>query len=520
MNESNNNENSIVSNETENKKYILYHAANASCFIKCLLHKCIYHPYDMAVFVGHPGVLNSYGRSDKYHLCLSYPIFLGPFGNCNSEDKDKVLEKICSMFDNMFSENNISITNFDEIYIGSYYGEFAMYVNAKKIPHSIMEEGAGDWRPLIWHAYPVFNQVISDLNMTNLNNSLVKKRLGIFSAWPKEFRTDKDVNFEPYKEIYKLSDEDKLYFVNFFNLPNIKFNSQNNNILLLTQWFLKDNKRWSDVDMYAYILDFFINYSSKTKVFIKPHPADPKQKNYCSIPDVDIIPASIPSELMGLIPNIYFQKALTISSTSLATVGEFCESTQMIGNGFINIFNKIPLFYIVFVPLLQYLDCRNSYRFGIMNEEFELLSKMDNIKFKYDDIKWKFWEKCGNSAIIVDKLKWGVNRDSTTIDMHEIDDNTVCVFTNVDELIENARGDVKSIIKKSTIIKVETIDKHGNISAEDYIYIFCKNKKIINKLNYFQISRTLHYKEAILRAYTLNPSESKINKLELFANLL
>ena len=119
---------------------IIYHASNASCFLKCMLHKCIYHANDEAAFVGYSCLFCKFFKPDEiYSKIVGYSPLLGPSGKFNDESADKVQERICDLFDDLLLQSQIDIEKSEKIYIGSYYSEFAMYVNIKKIKHSIFE---------------------------------------------------------------------------------------------------------------------------------------------------------------------------------------------------------------------------------------------------------------------------------------------------------------------------------------------------------------------------------------------
>lgn len=115
------------------KKTVLYHAANAGCFVKCLLHRCIYHPDDEAYFIGYEGLEKGFGVPYKFSKNIGYIPFIGPPGAYNNETAESILSRIESNFDNLLKQNNIDLKKIDKIYIGSYYADFAIYVNSKKL---------------------------------------------------------------------------------------------------------------------------------------------------------------------------------------------------------------------------------------------------------------------------------------------------------------------------------------------------------------------------------------------------
>ncbi len=361
---------------------VLYHAANAACFVKCLLHKCIFHPNEDAVFVGYAHLSKSFFVPEKYRCYMEYTPLIGPFGDGNQKNKKEIIKEIVDLFDRLFKKNGININDCTDVYIGSYYAEFAMYVNIKKIQHSIFEEAAGDWKPLEWSGYETFNSIIRDLDMREYNNELVKYRYGVFKVWPSQYRSDKDINYEPYKEIYKLNLKDKQYFIDKFKIPQLVFNNAGNT-LILTQWFFKNGKKWRDrevINMYGIIADYFIENAHYNTVYLKPHPADPLQEEYTSLEKINIISPKCISELMGLIDGINFDLAVTVSSSSLFTIGEFTKETKQIGDNIVTSYCRIHKYYFAFVDLVSYLQYSQIYRFGVMDGEYELLKGIPEVK--------------------------------------------------------------------------------------------------------------------------------------------
>lgn len=499
---------------------VLYHAANASCYVKCLLHRCLYHSSEEAVFVGYEHLSKEFFKPDKYKVYLEYAPLLGPFGTCNQLEKEKVLDKIEELFDGLFSKYDLNLSDFQKIYVGSYYSEFAMYVNMKGKRHSVFEEAAGDWKPLEWVGFDTFNSIIEQLNMKYFNNSLVEYRYGTFCVWAPEYRSSNDINFEPYKEIYQLNDNDRKYFVDKFHLPQIDFGNDRKNLLLLTQWFFKEGGgKWKDariVTMYRVLLDYFIDDIEQYSVYIKPHPADPVQEGYSRIREAKVISPKCISELLGLVEGISFELAVTISSHSLYTVNEFTQRTRQIGYKLVSLYPLIHKYYFAFVCLTDYLLPEASYRFGIMDEEYSFIKEIPQIgtKFNSNDVKWRSWEFAGNSVMIIHRLAWKDNQGKFVFDHNKIDENTVCVFFDIDELVKYATGDVSFIIDNSVVFQVKKINRYTGLvdGAPEYIYCFTKSALICNHLRMYTYLRTLKYEETILKIFALTETEVFVQK--------
>lgn len=494
------------------KKRILYHACNAGCFVKCLIHKCLYYPDDDAVFIGYASLSRSFGKPDRYIKYLEYRPFLGPFGPYNNESPDAVMERIIKNFDSLLKEKNIKLTDFSDVYIGSYYGEFSFYINHNMIRHSIMEEGAGEWNPLRWKGYDTFNALIERYNMKTYDNDLVVSRIGIKKYWPKNNVTSKDINFEPYLEVLKLNEKDKRYFIKFFKLPeDIFFDCHKNNVLLLTQWYMFNGKKWTDdriILMYQTILDYFLP-DGDVQVYIKPHPADPMMNKYDSVKDCIVISSNCISEIMGLIPEIHFELALTVSSGSLATVSGFSDNLLSIGFGIVWKYIKLNKFYLAFDPLCKFIQCTRTFRYGIMDETKEMLS-VSRIPIK--DVPWHDVKNAGDSLVVCDRLKWSDKCHKICPD--DIDESTIVAFLSIDEVFNYLSEYLEDIVVNSTVLKINYYYFSDKPDREEYVLCYSKSKNNQNVIKRFKFSKILKYQNAIMECYALDSNEKKFFFLE------
>lgn len=509
MNELNNNENSIVSNETENKKYVLYHAANAGCYVKCLIHKCLFHPNDSAIFIGYSWLSERFGKPDKYVKYLDYDQTFSLLSKEPSCTPQKLLNKIVSKFDILFDENNISLKNISDIYIGSYYGDFSIYINYMGLKHSIFEEGAGEFNNLLYTTGAnCYNTLLKQFNMESFDNDLVIKRFCVIEATSNENK--KNYNFEAYKEIYNLTPEDKKYIMDFFGLPsNLNINSDEYNVLLLTQWFFINGSKWRDetiIEFYKVILDYYLPYSDKKiNLFIKPHPADPFSTKYqYYFKDCTIISSDCISEILGLIPNIHFDLSITVSSSSLMTVAPFSERCVKIGYYIINFYKKLNTIYLFIKDFFDFTNCCEIYRYGIMDETYKLLTQGNKIT---KSISWHDLHYAGDSLIICDLLKWSDNEHP--IDIEKISRDTVVAFINIENLFLNYNGNIFEILDNSVILELKT----DGVKL-DHIICFSKNENQLDKIHNFSISKYFNFQDKVLECYSLNNNDSRLIKIE------
>ena len=249
---------------------------------------------------------------------------------------------------------------------------------------------------------------------------------------------------------------------------------------------------------------------------IEPDRQDAVQEEYEKIRDVQVISSRCISELLGLIEGINFELALTISSHSLYTINEFTKETRQIGYKMVSLYSLIHKYYFAFGCLYDFMLLKECYRFGVMDEEYEFLKGIPKINRKFDskDVKWRSWESVGSSMVIIHRLYWREKQEKFVFDKNKIDENTVCVFLDVNELLNHATGDVSFIIENSIIFQLKKICQYTGLIEDEseYVYCFCKNIQIRNQLRMYTYTRSLKHEGIILKISALNEFEEAMNR--------
>lgn len=485
---------------------IVYHGMNMVNRLKAIVRHLVHNSDKKCILIG------EFDESYKEFKNVEHIIEYVPFVTVGVKlQGEEYVKYTLDFFDNAFKEIGVTLDEIEEFYVGSYHGNFAHYLQLKKIKHFFVEESAGSLK-------------FSD------NNNFITKKFVTLSEVDKEARKKEKclVNYEICKEIFKLKHEERDQIINFYNVP--KATEEDYDILLLTQWWFDDNGydpfAYDDVIyMYGLILDY---YYPNEKVYIKPHPKDELKAKYLDyFTDCHLDTSVYPSELMGLIPNIHFNKVVTINSSSLFTLLEFCDEVDIIGLEYEDLHHRLIKFDLA-IQLSNFLSefNYNIVRYGIYDRDVSVFPNF------FDDIpKSDCLEN--NSILISDELyltkitRKGKFRNATELndDEQELNKigavekfisalkntNNVFIITNYFEEIFN-----KCVLDFNHVIVFKiTKDKVKNICAADmqneYVYVYCKDIAIRNKILEFSFFKHLFQTGIIVKSKILNLEETQLH---------
>lgn len=299
------------------KKVLILSAGNAACLLKSAI-MALEHPDYRKVFVG-------LGWSQQPILKLFddvifYDLIVGYFGKKNYLSHDEYLSELVRVFDPEFDRINVDPAG-AKIIVGSYWSDFAAYVNLKGYQHSMMEESPGHTylaseTPM--KKYPSLGILQKETMMDTFDNP----RLEYAYCSNNVEKHQKIINYDVFEKVESLSTENKSKLIEAYNLP--QYQTSGRCTLILTQWFSDNTGAKRDDDgillLYGQLIDYFCN--NDENVVMKCHPADPKWKKYSEIyNDVTVIDVAFPSELISL-TNLNIDKFITVSSTSILAFPE------------------------------------------------------------------------------------------------------------------------------------------------------------------------------------------------------
>ena len=231
----------------------------------------------------------------------------------------------------LFNKNsNINFFEFDNIYIYNDWTTIGAYLIDSKLKYHLIEDGIDAF----YYIKGNFKDRITFLN-PNLNykiKAIIKKifNIGYDFFGQSKYVIDIEVNdknkifiknkniIEVRKEFLynSLTEEEKMKIYNIFISNNIQVSSKDKSILLLTQPLYIDKMVDTNDDQIDIYIEIINKYIKNYKIYIKPHPRD--IMDYKKInKDVIIIDKKLPIEILKFNKNINFEKAITITSSSV-----------------------------------------------------------------------------------------------------------------------------------------------------------------------------------------------------------
>ena len=166
--------------------------------------------------------------------------------------------------------------------------------------------------------------------------------------------------------------------------------------------------------------------------------------------------------------------------------------------------------HFIFTSLIDFIGYKNCYRYGILDPAYEMLKDTYNFPL---NILWRSCEKMGKSIIVTDIMKWGENK--STIDVEKIDEQTVCVFSNIKELMNNCNCNLDHILNYSVYFKIDEITISDNLTIkDDYILCYSKDKNMLKLLRNYAFSKRLYFQNILLKVTALSDYDSRLKKME------
>ncbi len=248
----------------------------------------------------------------------------------NKENIERKIFRKNEMIDLFQKNSDIDFKNYKDIYVYNDWTTIGAYLIDMKIKYHLIEDGLdafyyikGNFKYRTTFLNPDFKYRIK---------KIIKKILHIgydffgqskyvidieVNDKSKIFIKNKNVVEVPRKELFsKINEDDKLLIYNIFMNDNIDMTKKGKKILLLTQPLFVDKMVLSmkdQIDIYTQIIN---DYIKDYDVYIKAHPRD--NFDYKKINNkVNIVSKNIPIEILNYNKNVNFDKAITITSSSL-----------------------------------------------------------------------------------------------------------------------------------------------------------------------------------------------------------
>lgn len=232
---------------------------------------------------------------------------------------------------------NINFENYDDIIIYNDWTPLGYYLSAAKIKYILYEDGLDLFKKEIYTPfnYNLIDRILGFLNLKILSvgeSKYIKEiEVNDIQGIAISKKNIKEVN--RIKLMEKTSKENKKLIYDIFIEPS--FNLKNKkNILILTEPLFLDRRVKSESDQISLYRNIIKEVNNDNyNIYIKPHPRD--LINYERlVSNNNIIDKDIPIEVLNFNNNVYFEKAIAITSTSIDGI-KFVKERIKLGNKFI-----------------------------------------------------------------------------------------------------------------------------------------------------------------------------------------
>lgn len=249
----------------------------------------------------------------------------------------------------LFEKNaNFRLDCYDDIYVYNDWTTVGAYLIDKKLKYHLIEDGINAF-------YYIKGNFAGKVTFLNPNmkyrvKKIIKRILHIgydffgqskyvidieVNDKSKIFIKNKNVKEVPRKQLCnEINNDEKLIIYNIFMDNDLDLSSSKKKILILTQPLFIDKMVSSMNEQLKIYTDIINKYIKKYDVYIKPHPRD--TFDYKKINSkVNIIDKDIPIEILNYNNNIKFEKAITITSSSIEML-DFIDEKIVLGFEFLD----------------------------------------------------------------------------------------------------------------------------------------------------------------------------------------
>ena len=463
------------------KKLVVYSAANAHGYITCIVHRLLYNSTAKAIIVLDKYVPNT--GAIYFDGYIPFPRTTADGGTLNHLSSDELKNYIIDFFDNKLNEVDAQIQNIDEVYTGSYWSDFPLYLNLKNKKHYMFQEAVGDicWpmKDYIKKMYPSLYAVQSEAGIYGyLDNKNIILAYFHKDTIAKAKYHPKCIEYDVNQEIYKLPEYMRVSLLNTFNVP-LEFSNKHNS-LILTQWWAYNGKKWvgdEPIKMFALLCDMYGVGSNMSNIYIKKHPADKNDyKPYFN--NVIFLNEKFPSEMLGLVKDIHFDRSITISSSSIDSVRNLSAAIYSIKD--FKIFYPHMLRIFMTLIAMKQLGYKCFY-YGIFSEEIIPVLRINQCIMP-DTISWFDFKDNrileSNSVLLINDYLWKESQKNLTLsDIEQYAPNSIVFLISDDIRHFICSMHDKELKKCLSVVKLKKEKNALNSifdEKEEYIYIFNK----------------------------------------------
>ena len=337
------------------KKKALYVCYFPTAVIQSFTHRCVVNKeYDATIIV-----YNNFKHGDRLHDVFDVVLYADDVHTVHFTNDEDIIEKeIYAYYNKLFNENNINISDFDEIYVScDMLNDFVVFLSLNDCKYNYFENYINQLNENRVNLY--------DYHICNENNHgsseyfrVAKKHLSICGTSKKCKKryilkdsrgdincTDKDEKIDFSSMLLMLNNNEREILIDCFDDCNIReiCKKANNSVLLLTQrqWKYPVSNEETGL-LYQLLVDYMC--PSESKISIKPHPSD-KYNHTDFFNESIVFPVGFPADLFPIIKDFNINVAVTVSSTSIQKLEYWCNELITCGDVFFRNWRYINKLY-------------------------------------------------------------------------------------------------------------------------------------------------------------------------------
>lgn len=492
---------------------ILYHCGTMYHLLCCILHKIKYNREKDAVliiseFMQRKEVLDEIVENTKktgwFHQVIISPEREIKKYRKGTLSEESTIEEVTAVAESIASgvekEIKLDFNKFEEINIASEHWSIGCYLLLRKIPYNYFEDASG-----MLSQYEKLREIIKGIDIINYmilhtfngfgRNELTKKVFANLSNQQEGFFDERAVDFSISKILSQLSQEEIDKILSIFGCEKIDVKSQNNSVLLMSQYLVNLNMETMEEQkhMYAMLIDHYIG---DMNVIVKPHPKDNWINYYKLFENCKVLSSTFPSELLPYCFNEKVKIGFTASSTSILGIADCVEKIIYFTFNIETQYKYTNRYFVVYKMIQNLL--KQDYRYYKIEENLEQLTEFLRITEETKDIQINYYNENNDDkkrCIIIDKpSKEEYTADDISRILSNLEDDDIAIFinTNNDYLFytldkEEITDNIIPIVIKKEAIK----DRYFGDIDDEIIYVYVKSQEKSNLIKSYSDRKEL-----------------------------
>ena len=420
----------------------------------------------------------------------------------DSKNKEDLLNKIESFYSNILNSNDLSLDQFDDIYIScDMQNYFYYYCHTHKKPSIFIELLPNQFDDKsrytvsrICANLPMWiEEFTRETKMLSGENSDVIHR---FIYKESKNQSNKDIQIDFINEFYNLDICFKDIILRCMNITNLNIFKDCNMLLLNSIGWSQFESKLSLPQHYLpfqLIADYY--YDHNNNVIFKDHPQTPCESyNKYVVPHSKTVNATIPIEFFGLINGFHINKLISVESSGNDKISRFVDKEVKLGRSCLRNFRYIHKLYITL--LLNKIICNTEhYHYYGLEKEFiikfaENFNNSEKLK-NLQGLDLKILK--GNIFAIIGKYSNEHTRDLENA-LLNADNNTKIMFFDFDykNTISAKNIDLLNYFVPITIHKKKIKDPIlSDTYNENCLWFYCKDETTRNMVKNFSFYKDL-----------------------------